>query len=452
MGRDRANVYNSERMGLVSASKAVIRGVALLVLSASSALAQPVVYDLDGSGPLLTDGFFLHEDKPSMSFEAGSLRIETSQGYSEWMLRDEAGGAAATSGWLLDESTARGYRVETRVQLVSRDCFGTDGPGVWIDDGLVSYRLHFLEDAVQLTEQPEGIFALDTTGAPHVYRIESPRQGLVRLFVDDAFALELQLSSGGASVGGQRALMFGDLGGCMSAASIWGSFGYDVFGASGAPGDQDDDGVDDADDDCVLLADATQADMDGDGAGDACDACPADADGDEDHDGTCTSDDPCPGDTRNDQNMDGVCDVMQCQSFESTPQFPGGNCPVFCNCQFVGIDPVGPIDNFAGSGGTSGGAGSGSAGSAGSAGMGSGMGVGVGSSAGTGGAALPAPGSGSTGNAGAGVADEDTPSPSMSSGCSITSPVHSAASGACMPWLAAFALWAVRRRSGFPKW
>src|SRR5205085_3449866 len=58
--------------------------------------------------------------------------------------------------------------------------------------------------------------------------------------------------------------------------------------------DGDADGVVDCHDNCVGLANPSQADGDGDLRGDACDDCPADPANDADHDGRCGNADNCP--------------------------------------------------------------------------------------------------------------------------------------------------------------
>ena len=73
--------------------------------------------------------------------------------------------------------------------------------------------------------------------------------------------------------------------------------------------DTDGDGVMDALDNCVMVANADQLDTDGDGDGDLCDVCPDDALNDSDGDGVCDSVDLCLGDDLSgDTDLDGVCD------------------------------------------------------------------------------------------------------------------------------------------------
>jgi hypothetical protein len=351
--------------------------IVLAVIQTSGVAAQPVRYDLDSAEPLVADGFMLVEFEPSQSFTGGQLHITTTQGFSEWILQSNADAPTPpTQGWLVPGSSARGWRIETRMQLLHRDCEGLlDAPGLWVDDGTSSFRMHFYADSVSFDAMPDNVVAMDTTDAFHVYRLQSPSTRRVQLFVDDVmkFDIMLQPSAG-------RALMFGDLGGCAATDSVWDYVEYDTFG-EGSTGDQDADGAVDASDDCVLVADATQKDSDGDGIGDACDGCPMDADNDADHDGLCAKDDVCPDDPKNDQDKDGVCDTMECAPYgpgSGVPPRIGMMCPAICFCPAMGLDPAG-LDNFmnpGGSGGAGGNIGTGaSGGTGGSSGAGTGVGV-----------------------------------------------------------------------------
>ena len=108
--------------------------------------------------------------------------------------------------------------------------------------------------------------------------------------------------------------------------------------------DTDGDGVDDADDNCVVDANGDQSDRDGDGAGDTCDACPDDVDDDSDGDGVCGDVDNCPDDANADQvDADGdglgdVCDPQTCgdglitgtESCDDGNTDAGDGCSVAC--------------------------------------------------------------------------------------------------------------------------
>jgi hypothetical protein len=358
----------------------VLAAPVLGVIGSSGVSAQPVRHDLDSGESLVADGFVLTEFEPSERFTGGQLHITTTTGFSEWILQAKPDAPSSPMrGWLVPDSSARGWRIETRMQLLARDCVGTDGPGLWVDDGTTSFRVHFLADSV-LFDTSDDALEMDTTDAFHVYRLQSPSTRRVQLFVDDVMKLEVMLQP---SAG--RALMFGDLGGCAATDSVWDYVEYDTFG-EGSTGDQDADGIADASDDCVLVADPEQSDGDGDGIGDICDGCPVDADNDADHDGLCAEDDVCPDDSRNDQDNDGVCDTMECDAVKPNSGAPGlgAMCPAICNCPILGIDPVG-FDNFLPAGG-SGGASAGSGGAGGSTGTGVGVHAGNDKGAGAGGA------------------------------------------------------------------
>jgi len=373
------------------------------VLAARPAAAQVVRYELDSADALLADGFIQHESSPAMTFSGGQLHIQTMVGYSELILRsDLAPQPAPTTGFLVAGSSQRGYRVEVRMQLLSRDCAANDGPGVWIGDGFAWYRLHILEDSVQLGESLDAVAPASTTDAMHVYRIESPRMGFARLFIDDVMVLETEVGLAAS----QPMLNFGDLGGCDAAESLWDYIEYDTFGADGMPSDEDGDDIDDSEDDCVLVANFGQADGDGDGVGDACDACPEDPDNDADRDHVCAPEDLCPNDPRNDQDGNGLCDMQECAPFENGIPSAPGQCPVYCHCvqpldQF--LDPIPQAGSGSGTGGAGGGSGAQGSGNLPSAGAGA-AGMGSGGAGGPTGAASPsggaAPGTGDAGSSG----------------------------------------------------
>jgi len=101
-----------------------------------------------------------------------------------------------------------------------------------------------------------------------------------------------------------------------------------------ASGDADGDGVPNADDDCPLVADSAQADVDGDGKGDVCDV-------DLDGDGIANADDNCPtaanaGQT--DLDADGLGDA--CDPDDDGDSIPdvADNCPRVANIAQTDMD------------------------------------------------------------------------------------------------------------------
>ncbi len=87
------------------------------------------------------------------------------------------------------------------------------------------------------------------------------------------------------------------------------------------PADSDRDGVPDAQDNCVSIANADQTDANGNGIGDACD--------DFDRDGVINSQDNCPSEpnrSQRDTDVDGVgdaCDTQESRFFQLLPWLPG---------------------------------------------------------------------------------------------------------------------------------
>ncbi len=87
------------------------------------------------------------------------------------------------------------------------------------------------------------------------------------------------------------------------------------------PADSDRDGVPDAQDNCVSIANTDQTDANGNGIGDACD--------DFDHDGIINSQDNCPTQpnrSQRDTDVDGigdVCDEQESRFFQLLPWLPG---------------------------------------------------------------------------------------------------------------------------------
>jgi len=336
--------------------------IAACLLSTSSALAQTVRYELDGEVPLTDAGWTFIESGSTKAFGTEGLRLQSNKGYAEWMLRSAPDKPKATTGWLADVKAGRGWWLEARVQVTTASNCTLSGPGLWVDDGKSFLQLFVDTAGAHLVGMQRRDFAL-SSGGYHVYRVRNLGARHFQLLIDGVVVVDdpaLPTQGTGA------ALMFGDLGGCDATDTTWDYVAYDAFGPGSAPGDDDNDLVANAQDNCVLLANAQQADADHDGVGDECDVCPEDAGNDQDNDGTCANQDPCPSDPRNDRDMDGVCDTEQCAPFQPGSYHPQG-CPLICNCPLVGYDDprggFGNLDNFGGTYGIGAGGTSGSTGS-----------------------------------------------------------------------------------------
>ena len=325
--------------------------VAVVLGSSPHALALPTRYELDDAAPLSADGWTFNDSGATSAFSAGSLRLQSTIGYAEWMLRVATNppGPAPTAGWLAEARAGRGWWVEARLRVSTATNCALGGPGLWIDDGKFFIQLHL--DTTTLHFQTVQAQPIAVSGSEfHVYRLVSLGGRHFQLLIDGVVAHDeplLQPEENG------KALMFGDLGGCNATDTTWDYLAYDTFGPTAAPGDTDSDGVADALDDCPLLANADQADGDHDGVGDACDICPQDPKDDADNDGLCAQQDTCPDDPRNDMDKDGVCDTLECAPFQGQSLMPGAACPAICNCMIRPIsDPVGGFGNLDNFGGT----------------------------------------------------------------------------------------------------
>lgn len=250
-----------------------------------AAAASPVVIPLDGEADLIEQGFEHHADGGVSTFADGMMTVDT-VGFEEWILF-----APTDSKWWREVRPEKGWWIEVRmrVEVAASDCIN-GGPGLWIHDRGELVRIFFGSDRVY---GPAGASAPFDTSALHVYRVERLGDGTRRLLADGAPLLDL---AGPDGDGGTLALSFGDLGGCAHSRTVWDYYSYDTFAPGQEDGDDDGDGIANADDDCFANADADQADDDGDGRGNACDPCPRDGSDDRDHDGACDSDDACPDD------------------------------------------------------------------------------------------------------------------------------------------------------------
>ena len=103
--------------------------------------------------------------------------------------------------------------------------------------------------------------------------------------------------------------------------------------------DVDDDGILNAQDNCLMTVNLNQADGDADGSGDACDNCPSVSNptqADDDADNVGNACDPCPGDTINDPDGDGVCGLVDpCPYDRYDDQDSDGLCANVDNCPTI---------------------------------------------------------------------------------------------------------------------
>lgn len=381
---------------------------AALALSVT-ARAQTVRYDLDSSADLLRDGFQQNANTGMPEFAAGIMRLR-STGYSEW--------DSQTTGhlrWLTAAAGATGWWFEFRMQLSSISGCPTfpppeqslsGGPGIWINDTRTLVKLQIVDGLAGISYPDITGVALDTS-AYHVYRIGNLGARHVQVVIDGRVVVDqpvVKITGNGRVA----SLDFGDLGGCDASDTNWDYLSYDTVPPPPVAGDADGDGVPNVTDDCVLVANADQLDMDKDGAGDACDPCLLDPENDIDGDGLCGDVDPCPTDVRNDANHNGICDTMECATAH------GPACPSICNCGMGGFisDPIYPSG---GAGGRQTGSGTGGNGGTASG----GAPIGNGGASGTGNAGSGLGGGGADGNSGvgasAGLAD-DTPSANAAPG------------------------------------
>lgn len=321
--------------------------IGLIAAVPGVARAEAVRYELDSADAMSADGWDYLQQAGTASYAGSLLRVQSSHGFSEFLLRSESGKAPLTMGWVGTVDAGRGWWVEARLSVaLASQCAG-GGPGLAVNDGKTGVRLLLDATGAHYVSTMLRDIPVASVGELHTYRIQSLGNRHVQVLVDGKLVGDEPTFAGQAS---EKYLEVGDLGGCGATDSTWDSVAYDTFGPGATPGDEDKDGVANASDNCALVANADQKDGDADGAGDACDICPQDAQNDQDNDGKCADVDVCPGDARNDQDNDGVCDTMQCAPYQGVPTLYG-SCPVICNCLPVGNDPIGGyggLDNFGG--------------------------------------------------------------------------------------------------------
>lgn len=332
----------------------ISRTVASLVLAGlavgapRTALAELVRYELDSVDALTADGWSYIQMGGTATYGGSLLRLQTSHGYNEFLLRNESDKPALTKGWVGTVDAGRGWWVEARLRIAAATQCAGGGPGLTVNDGKVGIRLLIDGSGAHYSAATTQNLPVASTSELHTYRIQSLGNRHVQVLIDGKLVSDDPAFAG---QGYDKWLELGDLGGCDATDATWDYVAYDTFGPGASAGDDDQDGVANASDNCALVANADQKNGDGDGAGDACDVCPQDAQNDQDSDGKCAEVDVCPSDARNDQDNNGVCDTMQCASYQSAA-FPPGSCPPICNCLPIGNDPIGGFGNLDNFGGT----------------------------------------------------------------------------------------------------